>query len=111
MIAATPEVLARRARVLADGLAGLPADVGLIQGASAIGGGSLPGETLPTTLVALSWRRGTAGELAARLRQAEPAVVARVEHEQVLLDPRTVLPEEDPLLLATLRERLAMGEA
>ena len=70
---------------------------------SAIGGGSLPGETLPSWVLTLSCE-GIAGgpeEVMGRLRRAEPPVVARIEENRVLLDPRSVLPEEDePLLRA-----------
>jgi len=66
-------------------------------GQSAVGGGSLPGETLPTTLIALSPR--SAERLAARLREGNPAVVARIEEGKLLLDPRTVQPGEGDLLV------------
>ncbi len=69
----------------------------LQDGQSAVGGGSLPGETLPTTLIALSPHR--AERLAARLREGNPAVVARIEVGKLLLDPRTVQPGEDDLLV------------
>jgi L-seryl-tRNA(Ser) seleniumtransferase len=74
---------------------------------STVGGGSLPGETLPTTLCAVVAPRGMeVGDLAARLRAGEPPVVARVSHDRLLLDPRTVLPGEDDELLAALRRVL-----
>lgn len=83
---------------------GLQAEV--VEGESTVGGGSLPGETLPTALCAI-WQDGVqvveVGALAARLRQGESAVVARVSRERLLLDPRTVAPEEDEALLAALR--------
>jgi len=93
----------------------------VIAGESTIGGGSLPGKTLPTWLCALSLPatlvgahtdvsgRGVSveiGELARRLRVVAPPatpVVARVSRERLLLDPRTVAPEQDEALLATLR--------
>jgi L-seryl-tRNA(Ser) seleniumtransferase len=73
----------------------------LSQGASTIGGGSLPGETLPTMLCALRSPRpdDEIGALAARLRTGDPAVVGRVSRERLLLDPRTVDPAEDDALL------------
>ncbi|HEU5440382.1 MAG TPA: L-seryl-tRNA(Sec) selenium transferase [Ktedonobacterales bacterium] len=82
---------------------GLRAEV--VEGESTVGGGSLPGETLPTALCAIK-QDGTrvveVGQLASRLRQGEPPVVARVSRERLLLDPRTVAPEEDEALLAAL---------
>ena len=71
---------------------------------STIGGGSLPQETLPTWTLALAVDHPN--DLAAALRRATPAVVARVEADQVLLDPRTVLPEQDAALVEALRQVL-----
>ena len=76
---------------------------------SAIGGGSLPGETLPTWVLALTCQGLSGGpeEVMERLRQSKPPVVARVEEGRVLLDPRTVLPEEEEALLQVLKQALA----
>jgi L-seryl-tRNA(Ser) seleniumtransferase len=73
----------------------------LLAGESTVGGGSLPGETLPTCLLALS-PRSPARTLAA-LREGRPPVIARVEAERVILDPRTVLEEQDESLLGQLK--------
>jgi L-seryl-tRNA(Ser) seleniumtransferase len=72
---------------------------------SAVGGGTLPGETLPTAVLALPSSDPEA--LARRLRCGEPPVVARIERGAVLLDPRTVLPEEGALVVAALRGAMA----
>ena len=61
-------------------------DAAVIDGQSTVGGGSLPGETLPTKLVAVR-HRGAAAQ-AARLRTH--GIIARVQEGQLLLDPRTV---------------------
>jgi L-seryl-tRNA(Ser) seleniumtransferase len=76
-------------------------DCQVIAGQSAIGGGSLPGETLPTALVAI--RGGSADEAAARLRACDPPVIVRIEEGRLLVDPRTVLPRDEADLLAALR--------
>jgi L-seryl-tRNA(Ser) seleniumtransferase len=73
--------------------------------ASAVGGGTLPGETLPTAVLALPARHPEA--LLAALRRAQPPVIARIEDGEVVLDPRTVLPGEAPGLLAAVRAALA----
>jgi L-seryl-tRNA(Ser) seleniumtransferase len=65
-----------------------------------VGGGSLPGRTLPTTLVVLDVPEPDA--LAASLRAAERPVLARIQDDALVLDPRTVLPGEDEALLAAL---------
>jgi L-seryl-tRNA(Ser) seleniumtransferase len=68
----------------------------LIDGASAVGGGSLPEHSLPTVLLALS---GPASRLAAALRRGDPPVIARIEEDACCIDPRTVLRGEDEVLI------------
>lgn len=73
--------------------------VRLREGASAVGGGSLPGQQLPSTLVCLRWRDGNASQLARALRWQEPAVFARIEQDEVVIDPRTLLEDEFGVLV------------
>jgi L-seryl-tRNA(Ser) seleniumtransferase len=104
MIAATPEQLQARARQWA-----LELGRGDVQaGQSTVGGGSLPGETLPTWLLALD--SANPNRLLAVLRQADPPVIARVAEDRVVLDPRTVLLEQEPALLEALRQACALFE-
>ena len=79
--------------------AGIAARV--VDGRSTVGGGSLPGETLPTKLVAI--QVDSPAELARRLRASDPPVIGRIENDLFLLDPRTVLAEEDEVLLEIVR--------
>jgi L-seryl-tRNA(Ser) seleniumtransferase len=79
----------------------------LAGGLSTIGGGSLPGEVLPTTAVALD--TGDAEGLAMRLRTGSPAVIGRIEDDRVLLDPRTVLPAQEESLLRVVSQALGKG--
>ncbi len=72
------------------------------QGRSTVGGGSLPGETLPTWLLALPGEH--AGGWATALRAHQPAVIVRIEDGRVLVDPRTVLPDQEEALLRALEE-------
>lgn len=85
---------------------GAPTELGLrievIDGESVIGGGAAPSSVLPTCLLALSCQELSADELAARLRASDPPIVARVEEARVLLDLRTVFPEQDALIAAAL---------
>jgi L-seryl-tRNA(Ser) seleniumtransferase len=67
----------------------------LIDGESVIGGGAAPTAVLPTRLIALTHQQRTADELCNYLRRADPPVVARVEDGRVLLDLRTVFPDQD----------------
>lgn len=97
MIATPLAEIERRARRWRRVLrrAGVPAEI--VDGASTVGGGSLPGETLPTKLIALAVAHPD--RLAAALRATDPPVVARIENDRLVLDPRTVLPEEEGELL------------
>jgi L-seryl-tRNA(Ser) seleniumtransferase len=93
-----------RARSLAEKLraAGWHADV--VDGVSAIGGGSAPGVELPTRLIALSRAGHSPDRLDEWLRARAPAIVARIENGRVVLDLRTVFPNQDALV-ADLLER------
>ncbi|MBI3744155.1 MAG: L-seryl-tRNA(Sec) selenium transferase [Chloroflexi bacterium] len=99
MIAMTPKELDRRARrwakVLGEGAR-------VVDAASTVGGGSLPGETLPTRALAIPGEGASLEQLARRLREAPVPVMARVERDMLLLDPRTVLPTENRALLDSL---------
>ena len=81
-------------------------------GLSTIGGGSLPGETLPSWLLTIRTEgtEGGAEALAKRLRQGDWPVVGRIEEERILLDPRTVLPDEDEALLRVASQALHRPE-
>jgi L-seryl-tRNA(Ser) seleniumtransferase len=74
----------------------------LLDGESVIGGGAAPSAVLPTRLIALTHSELSADELSARLRANAPAVIARVEEGRVLLDLRTVFPEQDGIVVAGL---------
>jgi L-seryl-tRNA(Ser) seleniumtransferase len=98
MISASPEDLSRRATAWL-------AELGngrLVPGESTVGGGSLPGETIPTTLLSLGVKRPN--RALAQLRAAQPPVIARLQDDRLALDPRTVLPEQEPALLAALHQ-------
>jgi L-seryl-tRNA(Ser) seleniumtransferase len=81
------------------------------RGESTVGGGSLPGETLPTTLLALDAASSPLplAELARRLRLRNTPIVARIQHDTLLLDPRTVLEEQDKVLMLGLAEEVGRG--
>lgn len=76
----------------------------LVTGESTIGGGSLPGETLPTYLLALGVNNPT--RFLEKLRAQTPPIIARTQEGEVLIDLRTVLPEQEPGLFAGLSEAL-----
>lgn len=80
---------------------GFSGDAAVIEGVSTVGGGSLPGASMPTHLLAVEGDH--IEDAAAQLRQNHPHVIGRIQDGQLWLDPRTVLPEQDePLLKAIL---------
>jgi L-seryl-tRNA(Ser) seleniumtransferase len=105
MISAPLEQIDERARLWAQSLGGLAR---VVEGETMVGGGSLPGGALPTRLVAVAGgkgkRRNVVEVLSQRLRRRETPVVGRIGDEALLLDPRSVLPEEDELVLKALRD-------
>ena len=114
MIAAPLDDVERRARAWAAVCEGISK---VVDGESLVGGGSLPGGTLPTRLVAIpplgrGKRRFSARALAQRLLRRPVPVAGRVDQDTLLLDPRTVLPEEDPAVCEALAALagLASGE-
>ncbi len=102
MIAAPLEEIGRRASLWADALGGAAK---VVPGETVVGGGSLPGGMLPTKLVAVSRSgRNTAKTIGERLRRREVPVIGRIDKDILLLDPRTVLPEEDDIIIQALRD-------
>jgi L-seryl-tRNA(Ser) seleniumtransferase len=77
-------------------------EIGIIDGESVIGGGAAPSSVLPTRLLALSCANSSADELATLLRASDPPIIARVESGRVLLDLRTVFPEQDGVIVGVL---------
>ncbi|MFZ5911416.1 MAG: L-seryl-tRNA(Sec) selenium transferase [Chloroflexota bacterium] len=76
----------------------------VVESESTVGGGSLPGESMKTWALALEVR--SPDKFMARLRDSQPPVIARTENDRVLLDPRTVLPEQEESLLVVLQSAL-----
>ena len=103
MMQTPPAAVAGRAKRLAEKIAELPGlRVQVREGESVLGGGSTPGQSLPTTLVAVRHERLSADELESRLRRHSPPIIARVERDQVVLDLRTVLDEQDETIIEGL---------
>jgi len=98
MISATPTALAKRARAIAAQLATGGVECEVVETRSTVGGGSLPEETQPSRAVAIGARHGRANETLARLRAADPPIVARVVDDRAALDLRSVAGEDDEML-------------
>jgi L-seryl-tRNA(Ser) seleniumtransferase len=99
MIAAPLDEIEKRAARWSEALGG---GSKVVPGETMVGGGSLPGGSLPTKLVAVTG--GNVPSLGRQLRLREVPVVGRIEKDRLLLDPRTVPPEEDEIIIRALRE-------
>ena len=100
MIAQTPAVLERRVRAVLERVPELDAEVGA--GESVVGGGTCPDASLPTAVLRIPAPGSGADAWTAALRAHDPPVVARSREGRVVLDFRTVLPEQDPIVAAAL---------
>ena len=112
MIRATPQELNRRAenfiRELRPELPLDEVEIEIVGGASLAGGGSTPTQSLPSKVIRIASARYSAAKLEQRLRRAPAgiSVIARVEEDRLVLDLRTVFPEQEPLLVKTLAAAL-----
>ncbi|HEY1263487.1 MAG TPA: L-seryl-tRNA(Sec) selenium transferase [Terriglobales bacterium] len=98
MMALSKDDIRRRVEDLASLVQSPGIAIDLTDGESVVGGGAAPTAILPTRLLAITHETLSADELLARLRASNPPVVARVEDARVLLDLRTVFPEQDAAL-------------
>jgi len=105
MISQDESTLQKRANKWARKLGGLGLAAQVVPGRSTVGGGSLPGETLPTRLVALDVDSPDA--VSVNLRAGDPPVITRIEDGRLVLDPRTVLPEQEAALLRLVAEAIS----
>jgi L-seryl-tRNA(Ser) seleniumtransferase len=101
MIAAPLEEIERRAGLWAQALGDMAQ---VVPGETVVGGGSLPGGSLPTKLVAISDGSKKVQSVSRKLRLREVPVIGRIDKDVLLLDPRSVLPEEDEIVIKALCE-------
>lgn len=104
MMAKTLEEIEVAAERIAIKLEAAGVDCSVVDGLSTIGGGSLPGEVLPTKLVAIE--HGAPHQVERRLRESEPPVLCRVSGGQLLIDPRTLAVEEEELVVLLLAKAI-----
>ena len=94
-----------RARSVVAQLGTVPGTrVEIVEGESVIGGGTTPNATLPTFLIAFISDRRSAQESQARLRTQSRPVIARIENDRMVIDLRTVFPEEESELIGGIRQ-------
>src|SRR5882724_4419444 len=93
-------------RTLSAKIANADAEVEITDGRSLVGGGSTPAQSLPTRVIGFASARHSASELEVRLRTGATPVVARIEEERLLIDLRTVFPEQEAALAEALAQVL-----
>jgi len=103
MMRISKEDIGRRAEALVAQITLTKLKVEVLDGESIVGGGAAPTAVLPTRLIALSHSDLSANELCARLRESGPPIIVRVEEGRVLLDLRTVFPEQEPKIADALK--------
>ena len=113
MIGLSTAVIEGRARSILKQVAGAQTlfEFDIIEGCSMIGGGSTPSHRLPTRLISIQSPASSASQIETQLRSHSPAILARVENERVLLDLRTVFPEEEADLVDALNALVSKGRA
>ena len=115
MIGLSTAVIEGRARSILKQVAGAQKlfefDIDIVEGASMIGGGSTPSHNLPTRLISIRSPASSANQIETQLRSHSPAILTRVENERVLLDLRTVFPEEEADLVDALNALVSQGVA
>jgi L-seryl-tRNA(Ser) seleniumtransferase len=102
MICTSKDSIRRRAESFRQAISSKDFSIELCDGESLIGGGAAPSATLPTCLLSIQHRHFSAADFAAHLRQSDPPIIARIEEDRVLLDLRTVFPEQDQMLISAL---------
>jgi L-seryl-tRNA(Ser) seleniumtransferase len=104
MMRLSKDAIGKRAKAVAEKIRRPELSVSIMDGESVMGGGAAPSAALPTTLLTVTSKTLSADELAARLRASAPPIIARVEDAQVLLDLRTVFPEQDETVAVALQQ-------
>jgi L-seryl-tRNA(Ser) seleniumtransferase len=105
MLSAPASEIESRSRRFIDQLETLDGlDLTVMKGFSKVGGGAAPEEEIPTYLIAVDASGQSAQRVLDRLRSHRPPVIARISDDRVLLDLRTVLPEQEGLLQSALKK-------
>jgi L-seryl-tRNA(Ser) seleniumtransferase len=104
MLALAPDEIRKRAAALVERLSPLAnLSLRVEESTSRVGGGAAPEAEIPTFVVALSSPAASADQILTALRRHRPPVIARISEDRVLLDLRTIAPEEEPILEEAIR--------
>ncbi|MEW5977138.1 MAG: L-seryl-tRNA(Sec) selenium transferase [Acidobacteriota bacterium] len=103
LISLPKEELMMRAQKIVEQASSFALQLKVVTGQSRVGGGSTPDQGLPTVLISITSREFEVQNIEAQLRKAPTPVIARIERDQVLIDLRTVLPQEDTLVVESLK--------
>lgn len=109
MLNATAEEIGARAARMAERLLELGYQADLAEGESLIGGGSAPEERLPTRLLSVQSPSLSAAQAERRLRRSDPPLLVRIEKDRLLLDLRTVFPNDDEVIIQAFVSLLEGG--
>jgi len=109
MLSLTAAEIEERAKAVIQQLTSTDLNLALEPGESAVGGGSAPTSRLPTTLISVSHARRSSSELEQQLRRFSPPVIARISEDKLLLDLRTVFPEDLATLVTALKSLESHG--
>ncbi|KPK77820.1 MAG: hypothetical protein AMJ89_01720 [candidate division Zixibacteria bacterium SM23_73] len=106
MISTPLDVLKKRAENIGDQLKKSEISITIGESASTVGGGSLPGETLPTVVISVESAE-SADRQAKRFREQSPPIIGRIEDERFMLDLRTIFPHQDELIIKAIKKIFA----
>jgi L-seryl-tRNA(Ser) seleniumtransferase len=113
MLSVAETTLKRRAQAMARELKKrrLPLEVSAMKDSSKIGGGAYPVQNLPTWVVSLMPQTMTSQDLESSLRACSPPIISRISKERVILDMRTLFPEEAGLITGSISALLSQRSA
>ena len=109
MLSASAEEIKTRAQRLGDLLDSKVFRSEIKEGFSLIGGGSAPEEKIPTYVLAITSKQHSVNELEEHLRKSPLPVIARIEDDQLMLDLRTVFPEQEKIIVSAFAEAASRG--